>query len=261
MQPQHDQAASEALWRKMLLEGHHPLLMMQRMFRYLPSPPRCRLCYSPFSGFGGRLIRPMGFTPSRKNPNLCANCCDRLPSGGLEVDIAVMFADVRGSTAMGERLAPAEFAALLGRFYHVATEALTRHDAIIDKLIGDEVMALFIPGICGPTYRQRAAEASVALLKALGYGRSGEPWLPLGVAVNSGVAYVGNVGGEHAVDFTALGDVVNTASRMQSNAAAGEALVSEAIYAAVAEKYPGAQSRTLNLRGREAPVEVRVLTA
>jgi adenylate cyclase len=98
-------------------------------------------------------------------------------------------------------------------------------------------------------------------LKTLGYGPSGKPWLPLGVGVNSGVAYVGNVGGEGTVDFTALGDVVNTAARMLSNAAAGEALVSEPVYAAVADEYPGAQSRTLNLRGREAPVEVRVLVA
>ena len=77
--------------------------------------------------------------------------------------------------------------------------------------------------------------------------------------VNSGVAYVGNVGGEGAVDFTALGDMVNTASRMQSNAATGEVVLSETVYSAVANEYPGAESRTLNLRGKEAPVSVRVL--
>lgn len=250
---------NEAIWRKLLLEGHQPVLRAQRLFRHLPSAPRCKLCQNPFGGIGGKLVGLMGFTPSRKNPNLCAKCCDRLPPGGLEVDIAVLFADVRGSTALGERLAPAALAALLNRFYHTATEALIRYDAIIDKLIGDEVMALFIPGFCGPEYRRRAAEASVALLKALGYGQSGQPWLPLGVAVNSGVAYVGNVGGEGTVDFTALGDMVNTASRMQSNAMVGEVLLSEPVYAAVADEFPDAQSRTLNLRGKEAPVAVRVL--
>ena len=258
MTPQ-DQTANEVVWRKVLLEGNQPLLMAHRMFRHLPSPPRCKLCHNPFGGIGGKLVGLMGFTPSRKNPNLCAKCCDRLPPGGLEVDIAVLFADVRGSTALGERLGPSAFAALLNRFYHAATEALIRYDAIIDKLIGDEVMALFIPGICGPQYRRRAAEASVALLKALGYAQSAEPWLPLGVAVNSGIAYVGNVGGDGTVDFTALGDVVNTASRMQSNAAVGEVLLSEPVYAAVADEFPNAQSRTLSLRGKEAPVAVRVL--
>jgi len=257
--PPQNRPTNQETWRKLLVEGHQPLLISHRLFRHLPSPPRCKLCHNPFGGVGGKLFALMGFTPSRKNPNLCARCCDGLPPGGLEVDIAVLFADVRGSTALGEQLAPTAFAALLNRFYHAATEALIRHDAIIDKLIGDEVMALFVPGICGPEYRRRAAEASVALLKAMGYGQSAEPWLPLGCAVNSGVAYVGNVGGEGTVDFTALGDVVNTASRMQSNAAVGEALLSEAVYAAVAGQFPNAEARTLTLRGKEAPVAVRVL--
>ncbi len=257
--PPQNRPTSEETWRKLLIEGHQPLLKAHRIFRHLPSPPRCKLCHNPFGGLGGKLVGLWGFTPSRKNPNLCAKCCEGLPPGGLEVDIAVLFADVRGSTALGEQLAPSAFAALLNRFYRAATETLIRYDAIVDKLIGDEVMALFIPGICGPEYRRRAAEASVALLKALGYGQSAEPWLPIGCAVNSGVAYVGNVGSEGTVDFTALGDVVNTAARMQSNAAVGEVLISEPVYAAVADEFPNAESRTLTLRGREAPVAVRVL--
>jgi adenylate cyclase len=254
-----DQASNEVVWRKLLLEGHQPLIMAHRLFRHLPRAPRCKLCHNPFGGIGGKLFGLMGFTPSRKNRNLCAKCCDTLPRGGLEVDIAVLFADVRRSTALGEQLAPAAFAALLNRFYHVATETLIRYDAIIDKLIGDEVMALFIPGFCGPHYRRRAAEASVALLKAMGYGQHAEPLLPLGAAVNSGVAYVGNVGGEGTMDFTALGDVVNTASRMQSAAMVGEVVLSESVYAEVADEFPDVQSRALNLRGKEAPVAARVL--
>jgi adenylate cyclase len=207
----------------------------------------------------GKLFEFMGFKPSRKNPNLCSKCCDTLPQGGFEVDVAVLFTDVRRSTALGEQLAPAAFAALLNRFYHAATETLIRYDAIIDKLIGDEVMALFIPGFCGPQYRRRAAEASIALFKALGYGQSAEPWLPLGAAVNSGVAYVGNVGGKGTMDFTALGDMVNTAARMQSAAMVGEVVLSEPVYAEAADELPDAQSRTLNLRGKEAPVTAHVV--
>jgi adenylate cyclase len=83
-----------------------------------------------------------GFKPSRKNPSLCSHCCETFSSvGGVEVDIAVLFADVRGSTGLGERSTPTEFAGLLNRFYRVATDVLVRHDAVIDKLIGDEVMA------------------------------------------------------------------------------------------------------------------------
>src|SRR5215471_7562566 len=184
-----------------------------------------------------------------------------LPPGGAEIDIAILFADVRGSTQLGERLGPAEYASLLNRFYKAATETLIRHDAVIDKLIGDEVMALFIPGFCGPYYRRRAAEAGLALFQALGYQKAGTPWMPIGAAVNSGKSYVGNVGSEGVVDFTALGDPVNTASRLASNAGAGELLLSEEVFETVSEKMPHAEARTLNLRGKESPFSVRVLKA
>jgi adenylate cyclase len=166
---------------------------------------------------------------------------------------------MRGSTALGEKLEPKAYAAVFNRFYRAATEVLIRQDAIIDKLMGDEVMALFIPGICGPEYRRRAAQAALALLQAVGYGQSAGPWMPIGVAVNSGLAYVGNVGSKGVVDFTALGDAVNTAARLASNARAGEILLSEPVYAGVAEQLPNLELRHLTLRGKEAPVAVRVL--
>lgn len=173
----------------------------------------------------------------------------------------MLFADIRGSTTLGERLGPAEYALQLNRFYGAATEVLIRHDALIDKLIGDEVMALFISGFCGPDYRRKAAESALALLGAVGYGNASEPWMPIGVAVNSGLAYVGNVGGEGVVDFTALGDAVNTASRLAASAAAGEVLVSEDVYQALAGKHSATERRVLNLRGKEAPFPVHVLHA
>jgi len=136
---------------------------------------------------------------------------------------------------------------------------LISQDAIIDKLIGDEVMALFIPGICGPNFRRRAADAALSLLEAVGYGGAVEPWMPIGVAINAGVTYVGNVGSEGVVDFTALGDTVNTASRLASNAASGEILLSEDVYESLAGTYPEVERRSLTLRGKETPFPVCVL--
>jgi adenylate cyclase len=121
-------------------------------------------------------------------------------------------------------------------------------------------MALFIRGICGPEYHLRAVEAASALLRAVRDGESGEPWLALGGAVHSGITYVGNVGGE-VVDFTALGDTVNTASRLASSALAGEVLLSETVYAKVAERFPNLEKRSLMLRGKEATTNARVLGA
>jgi adenylate cyclase len=259
---QHEASAQgEERWRKLLTEGHQKLHIAHLLFRYLPSAPRCKVCHNPFGGLGGKLVGLFGFRRSRKNPNLCTQCCDTLPPGGAELDVAVLFADVRGSTAMGERMEPGAYAAAMNRFYNVATEVLVREDAIIDKLIGDEVMALFIPGICGPEYHRRAAEAALSLLRAVGNRRSKGPWMPIGVGVNSGLTYVGNVGGDGVVDFTALGDTVNIAARLASSAAAGEALLSEPIYNAVAAKLPELERRTLSIRGREAPLPVHVLRA
>ena len=147
-------ATPENPWQKVLTEGHASLVRARRLFRYLPSAPRCKVCSNPFGGPAGRVLAAAGFTPSRKNPNLCSRCCDVLPAGGAEVDVAVLFADVRGSTALSTRSAATDFASLLNRFYIAATQTLLRHDAVIDKLIGDEVMAFFVRGISGPHYRE-----------------------------------------------------------------------------------------------------------
>jgi adenylate cyclase len=242
-------------WDKVLTEGHASLVRARRLFRYLPSAPRCKVCNNPFGGPAGRVLAAAGFSPSRKNPNLCSRCCDALPVGGSEVDIAILFADVRGSTELGRRGAATDFAALLNRFYIAATRTLLRHDAVIDKLIGDEVMAFFVRGISGPEYRSRAVLAGIDLLKAVGYGSDEGPWLELGVAVNAGVAFVGNVGGS-VVDFTALGDPVNVSARMQQHAAGGELVVASGVADGLMTK---ASRRELNLRGCGQPIDTFVL--
>jgi adenylate cyclase len=214
------------------------------------------VCSNPFGGVGGRVLAIAGFTPSRKNPTICSRCCDALPPGGAEVDIAVLFADVRGSTALGERTPPAEFAALLNRFYAAATDTLLSHDAVIDKLIGDQVMAFFVKGISGPHYRNKAIHAAIDLLRAVGYGTAQGPWIQVGAAVNAGLAYVGNIGNT-VVDFTALGDPVNTAARMQALAAPGELLVAQD----VSDRFPmPARPRTLQLSGRQQSIDALALT-
>ena len=83
-------------WQALLVDGYEPLKKAQRIFRRLPRDPRCKLCQNPFAGIGGKLVGLIGRKPSRKNPNLCQYCFDHLPSGGIEIDIGVVFADVRG---------------------------------------------------------------------------------------------------------------------------------------------------------------------
>lgn len=245
---------SEALWRETLTEGHHRLSRLRKVMRVLPGTPRCKVCQNPFGGFGGHVCRVIGFRPSRKNPQLCSICCEKMPPGGAEVETAILFADVRGSSALADKLGPAAYAATLNRFYHTVTEVLIQYDATIDKLIGDEVMAFFVPGFCGPTFKQSAVTAGRALLRSIGYGSAEAPWLPLGVGIDAGVAFVGNVGGQGYIDFTALGAPVNTAQRIQAAARPGELLVGRGVFMAVADSYPAHEPRELQVKGREAPL-------
>src|SRR3954453_23764191 len=123
-----------------LMDRHLPRGFI-RVMRHLPADPRCRLCKAPYGGMGGRVMRRFGFGPSRKNPNLCNTCFEKAPLGGVEMEIGVLFADVRGFTSLAENMASGEVAGLLNRFYASAAQVLGR-SAIIDKLVGDEVMAL-----------------------------------------------------------------------------------------------------------------------
>ncbi len=246
-------------WQRILTEGHGSMNRARRLWRHLPSAPRCKVCSNPFGGIGGGVLRHVGWGRSRKNPNVCARCCDQMPPGGAEVDVAVLFADVRGSTSLAESRGATAFAAQLNRFYATATDVILRHDGLVDKLIGDEAMALFVRGIAGPDYRACALAAATDLLDAVGYGTAEGPWIPLGVGLNAGSAFVGNVGTE-VVDFTALGDAVNVAARLQANAGEGQLVVASDLLDGLDELLSGSERRELEVRGRDGLVPVHVLS-
>jgi adenylate cyclase len=241
-------------WDALLVKGHEPLKIAQRIFRRLPHDPRCKLCLNPFGGVAGKMIGLLGHKPSRKSPNICQYCFDRLPPGGIEIDIGVVFADVRASTALGEQSDATKFAAHLNEFYATVTKVLIHHEGIVDKLIGDEVMGLFIQGIAGPDYRRKTAIAALELASEF-------TELPLGVAANAGVAFVGNVGSGSVLDFTALGDAVNVGARLQAHALPGEIVLAASLYSLIEAEYPGGRPDRVAIRGRDQPVDVVALTS
>ncbi|MGH7570658.1 MAG: adenylate/guanylate cyclase domain-containing protein [Gemmatimonadota bacterium] len=173
----------------------------------------------------------------------------------------MLFVDVRGSTHLAEEMTPASFSQLMNRFYQAATDVLIRTDAVIDKLVGDEVIGLYLPLFTGPNHARPAVLAAQELLLATGHGEEGGPWLPIGIGVHTGVAFVGTVGGaeDTVSDITALGDNVNVTARLASVAAPGEALISEASYAAGGVDLGELESRRLELKGRSEPISARVL--
>src|SRR5438477_13040938 len=103
-------------------------------------------------------------------------------------------------------------------------------------------------------------DAEGDLLKAVGFGGDAEPWLPLGVGMDFGRAFVGNVGVGEVKDFTAIGDVVNTASRLQAEASAGQIVLSDKVFEMVRERYPDAPGVELQLKGKAEPVVAHVVS-
>lgn len=250
----------EEAFRAILL-GTHPSLHRRRRFHLLiPSNPRCKLCNAPFGGIGGPIMRLLGRKPYPKNPTFCGACLVNFKSIGVEVEITMLFADVRGSTGMAEKLSPGAFSQLMNRFYAASTHVLISSNALIDKLVGDEVIGLFIPGFAGHDHARQAIHAAQDLLKATGHGSPSGPWVPVGVGVHTGIAHVGPVGVEGGInDITALGDSMNTTARLASLAAAGEILVSEATCKAASFSSAAAERRELQLKGRAEPVAVQVV--
>lgn len=247
----------EATWRKYLNGELRDLHRMYHVLHLIPSEPRCSICNAPFGGFGGWLMKFIGKGPSDKNPRICALCTDIIKAypGGVEIELTMLFVDARGSTALAEKMSATEFSQLMNRFYHAATDALVKTEAVIDKLVGDEVVALYIPGITGAHHARKAMQAAQDLLRAM------DQWLPIGVGVHTGIAFVGAVGGVGGVvnDFTALGDNVNITARLASKAGAGEALISAATYAAAGLNFDNLEQRQLELKGKSTPVGVHVM--
>lgn len=240
-----------------LMNRHGPRAFFWIM-RHLPSEPRCRLCRAPYGGFGGRLMRRVGFGPSRKNPSLCVTCFEKAPMGGAQMEIGVLFADLRGFTAASESMAPEAVAAMLNRFYGSATEVLSRC-AIIDKMVGDQVMALYLPPLLSERWENEMLRDARELLAWAGERVAAEAPLQLGVGLDVGEAFVGNVGSGEVKDFTALGDVVNTASRLQSSALAGQIVIAERLYERLSEPPLEARAATLALKGKSEETRAYVL--
>jgi len=250
------------MWRAVLMGDLHQLRYFRAVLGKIPAGPRCKLCAAPLKAPGSVILKPFGFGPSKLNRRLCRACfrsVDKKP-GGAEIELSLLFADVRGSTGLAEGMPAHEFSQLISRFYGTAARVVDEWDGIVDKFVGDEVVALFVPGFAGERHAERAVEAARALLEETGNG-SDEPWIPVGAGVHTGIAYVGRVGEGDACDFTAVGDAVNTAARLASSAGAGEILVSKAAADASMLDAAGLESRTLTLRGKDEMIETLVLAA
>ena len=246
-----------AQWRRLLTGEDPSLRKVRRMWRHLPAAPRCKVCASPSHGIGGAVARLFWHGPMRDNPLLCKACFGSLAqhAGGAELEISVLFADVRGSTGLAERVSASAYRGLIQAYYRSAAIAVDENGGIVDKFLGDGVMALFIPVITGENHAARAIKAGRAILARVERDGLTQKGLMVGAGVHTGQAFVGVVGGDEKVDFTALGDTVNIAARLGSLALPDELLVSRTAWDQAMLGTPPAE-REVDIAGRVGQLAV-----
>jgi len=226
----------------------------RRLYGRLPTNPRCVLCYAPFDGVGAKLMRMRGRRPFAKNPRVCDVCFRAMAVGdGCEVNIAVLFVDVRGSMTLASRLGPSGFARLLDRYYRVASDEMIAHQAFVE-LTGDEVYGFYLPGLISDNAVRVAVKTAERILRRV-------TWLELGSGVHAGIAWVGVVGDAQKIkDFRSVGDTVNLGARLVQRAGPGECLISEVAYREARLESMNLPECDLTLKGIREPVAARVMS-
>lgn len=250
-------------WRRLLSGDSIGLRLGPRLFGRFPSAPRCKLCHAPFEGPSAPVFRVLGFRRWALNAQICRFCISGIGKrpGGTEVEVSLLFADVRGSTTLAESMTPSEFTDSLNRFFRLTFDAVDGEDGLIDHIVGDGVMAMWIPGFVGAEHPARAIAAGRKLAKTLASTEGLGTSFPAGVGVHTGVAYVGVVGEKGSFDFTVVGDVANTVARLGSVAGGGELVMSEAIAEAAAVDTGGLVHRRFDLKGKEGAFPAWVETS
>jgi adenylate cyclase len=215
---------------------------------------QCGICGTILSGAVSVIYRSFGIRRSPRNPNICTRCSTHVEEGRL-AEITVLFADLSSFTELTQDLGAEKTHQVVDAFLRMATDVLVKHGAFIDKYVGDAVMALFNVPVRYEDHARRAILAATELgsgLKTL--GERFELPLHATVGIATGYARVGRLGSDDTKDYTAIGDVVNLAARLQGKAAAGEILISAASHSKHPEDFPEARSEQVVLKGFREPV-------
>ena len=238
------------------------LNLQQKLYSLLPGDPHCHECGIPMTGLGGNILRFMGSAPSSFSPKLCSACeqSARHYEVGAEVELTMIFADVRDSTPLAESRGTMGFKEIIQRFYKETSRVLIEHNGMVNRLMGDQVIALFVPRFAGKDHPGVALHAAQELLSVTGHGDPNGPWVSVGVGIHTGTAYVGAVGAADGVtEIAVLGSAANTCARLASNAATGEILISEESIKSGNLEVSRLESRSLALKGIAQSVIVRVM--
>lgn len=246
-----------------LRRGQNFINFQRNIYSRLPSNLHCYHCGIPMTGMWGNALQFMGSNPSSFSPRLCSGCegMARYYESGAEVELTMIFADIRDSTPLAEEKGPAGFKEIINRFYKETSRKLIEHNAMVNRLMGDQVIALFVPRFVGENHARVALEAAQDLLRVTGHDNKDGPWVPVGAGVHTNIAYVGAVGASDAVtEIAVLGSAANLCARLSSKAAAGEILISESSVKSGNLDVEGLETRSLELKGVSQPVSVNVVS-
>jgi PAS domain S-box-containing protein len=184
---------------------------------------------------------------------------DELHLGGTRTHITTLFADIRGFTSLSERTDPETLVAVLNRYLGVATEAVLAEEGTIDKFLGDAVMAFFNAPIAQSDHTLRAVRAALRMISAVKDVQVGLPaefQLSIGVGIHCGEAVLGLVGTQKRLEYTAIGDSVNIAKRLQENAGEMQILISDAAYECVGHRVKARPWQSIHAKGKKEPLNV-----
>jgi adenylate cyclase len=217
----------------------------------------------PFSA----IFKTFGIKKSKMHPNLCTFCESNfvkiMKHKQIPVSTTILFADIRGYTDLSQQIDALKLNEMLHSFYDRCSAAIWEYDGIVNKFIGDAVLAIFNFPLIRKEHVQNAVRAAMQLQKdcqhlkeEMGLGESQK--LGVGIGIHTGECYVGEVGTTYK-DFTAIGPVVNLTSRLQGAAAIGEIMVTQEVFNEVQDQFPHAEKKALTLKGINTPVNGYVL--
>jgi len=186
---------------------------------------------------------------------------EQMALSGERREVTVLFCDVRGFTPLSERMSPEDVVLLLNDFYNLMIETTFKHDGTLDKFLGDAVMAVFGAPMAHPDHSARAIRTAIAMQEGIvalneRRARDGKEPIAVGIGVSAGEAVAGTVGTEDRMEYTVIGDSVNLAARLESNAKPGQILISHRTYERVRDLVDARPLGRIRVKGKEEEVEV-----
>jgi len=181
--------------------------------------------------------------------------------GGAKRRVVVLFSDIRGFTAMSEAMSPDDIARLLTDYFTEMVEIVFEHGGTLDKFMGDALMSLWGAPLARVNDADRAIHAAVAMQRALerlndGWREEGRPTIEIGIGINVGEVFAGNIGSERRLEYTVIGDAVNIAARFCAEASPGEILISDELFRELSSPPPVSALQPLPLKGKTHAVPV-----